>query len=103
VVPVIRIDYIPNKIKPLDLVVRSIMNREDVCGEFPLLCFGEEKPCAIIPVTDPVHFALLSEKSKARGEDTVVFRTGLSLLKFEGCTVRGTLKSLLSLHESIAG
>ena len=60
---------ISDMVETLHLDICSIMERVNVSGEFPLLCFGEEETRVVIPIFDPVHFALLPKESEAGGED----------------------------------
>ena len=72
-------DYITDTVEALHLVIRGIEKRVNVSGEFSLLCFGEEEPCAIIPISNLFHFALLSEESEARGENVDIIASCLVL------------------------
>ena len=77
------------------------MERKNVCGQLPLLGFGEEQSGAIIPVFDPIYFALLLEESDARREYGTIIFPSLLLLVFKGGAFRGALEVLLKPMELI--
>ena len=95
------VDDFPDKVEALHFVTRCIKERVYVSVKLSLLCFGEEEPRAVIPIFNPIHFALLSKESEARGENVDILASCLILHLLQGYIIRGALKGLLMLQESI--
>ena len=78
------VDYIPDAVETPHLVTRGIKKRVNVGGEFSLLGFAVEEPCAVIPIFNPIHFALLSEESEGRGENVDILASCFILHLLQG-------------------